>query len=67
MRWAGHVARRRERRSLYKVLVGKSEENRTLEIPRHRWKDNIKMGPQKVGCGICRSIWLRTGTGGRLL
>jgi len=25
------------------------------------------MGPQKVGCGVWRSIWLRTGTGGRHL
>ena len=56
MRWAGHVACRGARRGLYKVLVGKSEGNRTLEISRHRWKENIKMGPQKVGGG-CKA-WM---------
>jgi hypothetical protein len=25
------------------ILVGKYEENRALEGPRHRWKDNIKV------------------------
>jgi hypothetical protein len=30
MWWAGHVARMGERRKLYKVLVGKLEENRPL-------------------------------------
>jgi hypothetical protein len=28
-----------EERSLYKVLAGKSEENRLLERPRRRWED----------------------------
>jgi hypothetical protein len=32
-----------EERSMYKVLVGKSEERRPLERPRRRWKDNIRM------------------------
>jgi hypothetical protein len=32
--------------SVYGVLVGKPEENRPLGRPRHRWKDNIKMGLQ---------------------
>ena len=43
MRWAGHVARMGERRGLYMVLVGKPERKRAHGIPRHRWKDNIKM------------------------
>ena len=43
MRWAGHVARMGERRGVYRVLVGKPEGKRTLERPRRRWKDNIKM------------------------
>jgi len=51
MRWAGHAAHMGERRSVYKVLVGKSERKRPLGRPMRRWKDNIKMGPQKVGCG----------------
>ena len=51
MRWTGHVARMEERRSVYRVLVGKLEGKRPLERPRRRWEDNIKMGLQEVGCG----------------
>jgi len=40
-----------ERRGVYRVLVGKPEENRPLGRPRHRWEDNITMGLQAVGCG----------------
>jgi len=46
-----HVARMRERRGVYKVLVGKSEGKRPLRRPRHRWEDHIKMDLQEVGCG----------------
>jgi len=49
--WAGHVACMGERRGLYRVLVGKPEGKRPLGRPRHRWKDNIKMGIQEVECG----------------
>jgi len=51
MRWAGHVARMVERRSVYRVLVGKPEGKRPLGRPRRRWEDNIKMNLQEVGCG----------------
>jgi len=51
MRWAGHVARMRERRSVYRVLVGKPEGKRPLGRPRLRWEDNIKMDLQEMGCG----------------
>ena len=51
MRWAGHVARMREGRGVYRVLVGKPEGKRPLGRPRHRWRDNIKMDLQEVGCG----------------
>ena len=39
-----------EERDVYRVLVGKPEGKRTLERPRRRWKDNIKMNLQEVGC-----------------
>ena len=39
------------RRGVYRVLVEKPEENRTLGRPRRRWEDNIKMDLQEVGCG----------------
>jgi len=41
MRWAGHAARMRERRGIYRALVGKPEGKRPLGRPRHRWEDNI--------------------------
>jgi len=54
-----------EGRGMYRVLVGKPERNRPLGIPRRRWKDNIKMDLQEVGCGVWTgSSWLRIGTGG---
>jgi hypothetical protein len=43
MRWAGRVARMREKR-------GKPEGQRPFGRPRRRWEDNIKMDPQEVGC-----------------
>ena len=39
-----------ERAGVYRVLVGKPEGKRRLVRPRRRWKDNIKMGLQEVGC-----------------
>ena len=50
MRWAGHIACTRERRGVYRVLVGKPEGKRPLGRPRRRWEDNIKMDLQEVGC-----------------
>jgi hypothetical protein len=40
---AGHVARMREKRNVYWLLVGKTEVKRLLGRPRRRWIDNIKM------------------------
>jgi len=51
MRWAGHLARVREGRDLYRVLAGKSEGKRPLGRHRRRWDDYIKMDLQKMGCG----------------
>ena len=49
MRWAGHVARKGERRGMYRVLVGKPERKRPLERPRRRWEENVMMDLQEVG------------------
>ena len=51
MRWARHVARVWERKGVYRVMVGKPEGKRPLGRPRRRWKGNIKMDFQEVGCG----------------
>ena len=42
MRWAGNVARMKEMRDAYRVLVGKPEGKRPLGRPRRRRKYNIK-------------------------
>ena len=43
MRWAGHVTRTGERRSVYRVLVGKTEGRRPLGRPSLRQENNIEM------------------------
>jgi hypothetical protein len=49
MSWAGHVARIVEGRGVYRVLIGRPEGKRQLEIPRRRWEDNIKMDIRETG------------------
>jgi hypothetical protein len=68
MTWVGHVARMGEKRSVYRVLVGKLEGKKPLGRPRHRWEDNIKMELQEVRCGVWTgSSWLKIVTvGGHL-
>jgi hypothetical protein len=57
MRWAGHVARLREERGAYRVLVGKPEGKRPLGRPRRRWEDNIKTDLREIG--IDGANWIR--------
>jgi len=52
MRWAGHIERMGEKRSVYRVLVGKPEGKRPLGRHRRRWEDNIKTDLEEVGCGV---------------
>jgi hypothetical protein len=51
MRWAGHVARRGEKKNAYRLLVGKPEGKRPLGRPRRRWVDNIRMDLGEVRWG----------------
>ena len=46
---AGHVARREECRSAFKILTGKPSGKRSLGRPRRRWKDNIRMDLKEIG------------------
>jgi hypothetical protein len=39
----------REKRKVYKVLVGKPEEKRLLGKPRCRWEDGIRMDLRENG------------------
>jgi hypothetical protein len=57
MRWAGHVARMGEGRSVYRVLVGRPEGKRPLGRRRRRWEDNIKMDLRETG--IDGANWIR--------
>ena len=41
--WAGHVARIEKGRSAFKIIIGTP-----LGRPRHRWEDNIRMGPKEI-------------------
>jgi hypothetical protein len=58
MRWAGHVTRMGEKRSVYRLLVGKPEGKRPLGRPRRRWIDNIKMGLLEKGLSVVDWIGL---------
>jgi hypothetical protein len=51
MRWAGHVAHIRAKRSAFKLFVGKPEGKRPLERRRRRWEDTIKMDLREIGWG----------------
>jgi hypothetical protein len=67
---AGHVARMKETRNAYRILVGKLEGKRPLGRPRRRWVDNIKIDLREIGWdGMVwtGSICLRIGTSGGLL
>jgi hypothetical protein len=68
MRWVGNVARMREERISYRLLVGKPEGKRPQGRPRHMWVDNIKMNLKEIGSdGVDWMIWLRIVTSGGLL
>jgi hypothetical protein len=68
MRWAGHVARMREGRKVYRVLVGKPEGKRPLERPRHSWEEGTRMDLREMGWGMWSGFtWLRIWTVSGLL
>jgi hypothetical protein len=65
MRWAEHVGRMGEKRTVYTLLVGKPDRKRPLGRPRRRWIDNIKMNLLEIGFSAVD--WIGTGTGAELL
>jgi hypothetical protein len=68
MRWAGHVARMGEGRTMYRFLVGKPEGKRSLERSRRRWEDGIIMDLREIGWRVWSGFtWLRIGIAGGLL
>jgi len=68
MRWAGHIARKGEMRSIYKILVGKPEGKGPCGRHTCRWEDNIKIDLREKG--LEGMDWIRLaqeGTRGRFL
>jgi hypothetical protein len=59
MGWAGHVARMREGRGVYRVFVGRPEGTRPLGRHRRRWEDNIKLDLREIG--INGANWIQLG------
>ena len=49
LRWAGHIARKEEGSSTFKILTGKPPGKRTLGKPRRIWLDNIRMDLKEIG------------------
>jgi hypothetical protein len=53
---------------MYKVFMGKPEGKRSLERPKRRWEDGIRIDLRETGLGVWIGLdWLRIGTGGELL
>jgi hypothetical protein len=48
IRWAWHVARMREKRNAYRILVANAEGKRPLGRPRRRCVNNIKMDLREI-------------------
>jgi hypothetical protein len=49
MRLPGNVARMKEKKNAYKILVGKPEGKRPLGRPRRWYVNNIKMDLREIG------------------
>ena len=52
LRWAGHVARMDEVRSVFKMLTGKHKGRRPLGRPRLRWQDNMGIDLTELGINV---------------
>jgi hypothetical protein len=53
-----HVARMGEKRSMYRLLVGKPAGKRPLGRPRRRWMDNLNMDLLDIRLGVVDWIGL---------
>ena len=59
LRWADHIARMEEGRSVFKIVTGTPAGKRSLGRPRHRWDNSIRMDLKEIrGIGL---ILLRIG------
>jgi hypothetical protein len=68
MKWAEHLTRMGEGRSIYRVSVGGTEGKRPPGRPRRRWEDDIKRDIREIGIdGRSGFGWLRIRSSGGLL
>jgi hypothetical protein len=51
MQWVGHGAQMGEKRTAYRLLVGKLEGKRPLRRSKRRWVNDIKLGLVEIGWG----------------
>jgi hypothetical protein len=51
IRCEGHIAHMRDRRGVYRILMGKPEGKRTRGRSMRRWADNIKIDLEEMGSG----------------
>ena len=49
LRWAGHLARMEDSRSVFKILTGKPTGKRPQGRSRCRWEDIVRMDLKEVG------------------
>jgi hypothetical protein len=49
--WTGYVAQMGEKRTMYRLLIGKPEGKRPLGRPRCGWVDDIKIDHLEMGWG----------------
>ena len=52
LRWAGHIGRMEDVRSVFKIWTGKAAGKRPLGRPRRRSKDNIRMDHKEIGISL---------------
>jgi hypothetical protein len=55
-KWLGHVARSKELRNAYKILVGKPAGKRPLGRRRRRWEDNIRIDLREIRWEVV--VWM---------
>jgi hypothetical protein len=58
MSWAGNLAHVREKKNVYRVLVGNTEDKWLLGTPRCRWVYNIKIDLREIRWSVMEGIHL---------
>ena len=59
MRWAGHVARMEEGRTVLQILTSTPTGKGLLGRPRRRWEDNVRISRKETG--VSTRNWVDSG------